>query len=187
MGSPTTIRHLTGAGNSPTGPSQGKVGVMGKCSEPTSLPSIRERAKSGLVSSAPMMAVGMMGAPELERELHVAATAKALQLIAIAKQLARALSALGEGHHELVLRKQSLGVLLASPHRPQSIHEYAQERIVKDRILRQPAHGWQLRTLHAHRGAQHEPIPGHRARAIGHDQGAPLRGQGAQPSTPTRK
>ena len=63
IGSPKSIDHFVGSGTTPSGPSQGKVGVSGKYGRPKGRPTQSALPITGWISSAPTIAHGMIGAP----------------------------------------------------------------------------------------------------------------------------
>src|SRR6266516_4171458 len=63
IGSQNSIRHLDGSGTTPSGPSAGKVGVIGKYGAPISRAISGASATFGQISSLPTTATGTIGAP----------------------------------------------------------------------------------------------------------------------------
>ena len=65
MGSEKSIDHFVGSGTTPSGPSSGKLGVIGKYGSPMGRPTQSAFAMTGWISSAPTTAHGTSGAAVL--------------------------------------------------------------------------------------------------------------------------
>ena len=93
-------------------------------------------AKIGIASSAPTTAIGHDRRPRAHRGLHEAAAAEAAQLVAVLVELLRALAALGEDEHELLLVvQQAVDVGRVGGHAADLGHEHAEARIALEEVL----------------------------------------------------
>ncbi len=110
IGSPNSMCHLLGSGTSPSGPSHGNVGVIGKYGRP------RTRASVLALTEHRM---DLLGAHDRHRDDRDAgaqrrrdepAPSEALQLVPLAERLADALEPLGPDADELAVAEQPFGV-----------------------------------------------------------------------------
>ena len=111
-----------------------------------------------------------------QRDLDEPAAAEALQPVAIAEGLARALHALGEHRHQLVLLQQAHRVVRRCDHTAHLAHEERHVGQVERPVEHQEARVARKRVLAEDRDAHHRRVPGHDAGVVGREQGATVRG-----------
>ncbi len=161
----------------PSGPSQGKVGVIGTNGAPAS-----RASEPGVAEHR----VDLLGADDrhrddrrlrAQRDLDEAAAAEALQPVALRERLAGPLHPLGEDHHQVVLLERAGGVVRARREPADAAHEGGEEGQdegpVQDHELRPPRQRVLLHDRRRdHRGVEREQ----RAGVVGDDQRPAVRG-----------
>ena len=109
-------------------------------------------------------------------EFDEASAPKALQLVALAKELADPLHSLREHGDERLPFEEPRGVFLASTDRTDPIADAADERKVEDRVLREPAHLAMVGMLVVQGQAQHHSVYRERSRVVRDEEAAPFLG-----------
>src|ERR671926_1313910 len=158
-GSQNSIRHREGSGTTPSGPSHGKVGVTGKYGAPVS------RAIAG---SSGQLRVDLLASDHgdrhdrsagAQRDLCKPAAPEALEPVTLAKRLARALRALREDSHELLLLEQPLGVAGGGDDSSQLPHRHGHAGKVERPVEDQEAGMAGQRMLAEDRERDHRGVP----------------------------
>src|ERR671926_261245 len=159
IGSPNSMSHLLGSGSMPSGPSHGKVGVTGKYGAPIS------RAIAG---SSGQLRVDLLASDHgdrhdrsagAQRDLCKPAAPEALEPVTLAKRLARALRALREDSHELLLLEQPLGVAGGGDDSSQLPHRHGHAGKVERPVEDQEAGMAGQRMLAEDRERDHRGVP----------------------------
>ena len=97
------MRHFDGNGTTPSGPSQGNVGVSGKNGRAEQAGQWRDVSQLRIDLLAADHRHGHDRRTGAQGDLHKAAAAEALEPVALGERLARALHALGEDRNQLIL------------------------------------------------------------------------------------
>ncbi len=113
---------------------------------------------------------GYQGDAHFDRDTHHTTPAEALQPIPLAEDLARALQALGKGHHRAARAQQSIGVLTAGPYATEACQVGLHEGKGDQPVRHQKARSAALRYRFRHHMGDHQAVIGKDSGAVRHQQ-----------------